>query len=117
MNYLAHALLAEPYAHSVLGNLAGDLVKGPLSAHRLHPRVADGVRRHRRIDALTDAHAQSHALRQLFERSQRRYAPIVQDVVFDFFLTRHWERFCSIDRRAFTKDVYRVLSGASRVAA
>lgn len=54
MNYLAHALLAEPYSLSIIGNIAGDLVKGPLHQHRLHPRVAQGVRRHRSVDAVVE---------------------------------------------------------------
>lgn len=110
MNYLAHALLAEPYAHSLIGNLAGDLVKGPLERHELHPRIADGIRRHRRIDVLTDTHPDYQALRRLFPQGLRRVAGIVLDVVFDHLLCSHWARFSSWDRVDFTRSVYAVLS-------
>ncbi|WOJ96605.1 ACP phosphodiesterase [Congregibacter brevis] len=109
MNYLAHALLAEPYAHSLIGNIAGDLVKGPLSQHRLHPRVADGVRRHRRVDVLTDRHDAYRSLRSLFPEGERRYSGLVLDVLFDHYLVRHWQRFTDWQRDAFLEGTYRVL--------
>lgn len=109
MNYLAHALLAEPYAHSLIGNLSGDLVKGSLANHDLHPQVAVGVRRHRSVDALTDAHPRHEALRALWPSPQRRYAGIVLDVIFDHFLTRHWQRFTCWSQGEFIAMVYSVL--------
>jgi len=109
MNYLAHALLAEPHAYSVIGNIAGDLVKGRVESHSLHPRVADGVRRHRRVDALTDAHPRYQALRSLFPREHRRIGSIVLDVLFDHYLTLDWSMLSAIDRDDFIDDVYTVL--------
>ncbi|MFT4873030.1 ACP phosphodiesterase [Congregibacter sp.] len=109
MNYLAHALLAEPYAHSLIGNIAGDLVKGPLSRHALHPRVADGVRRHRRVDTLTDRHSAYLALKTLFPSGYRRYAGLVLDVLFDHYLVQHWHRYSNWSRDAFLDDTYAVL--------
>lgn len=109
MNYLAHALLAEPYAHSLIGNIAGDLVKGPLSKHDLHSRVADGVRRHRRVDSLTDNHSDYRALKLKFPEGERRYAGLVLDVLFDHFLVLHWRRFSHWDRGVFIDGIYQVL--------
>ncbi|EED30917.1 putative acyl carrier protein phosphodiesterase [gamma proteobacterium NOR5-3] len=110
MNYLAHALLAEPYAHSLIGNIAGDLVKGPLAKHDLHPRVADGVRRHRRVDSLTDSHNSYLALKGRFPQGQRRYAGLVLDVLFDHYLVRHWQRYSHWSRDAFLDGTYRILN-------
>ncbi|MEE4277764.1 MAG: ACP phosphodiesterase [Halieaceae bacterium] len=110
INYLAHALLAEPHAYSVIGNVAGDLVKGRIEDHRLHPRVADGVRRHRRVDALTDAHPRYRALVSAFPVRYRRVAPIVLDVLFDHYLSRLWTRVTAIDRDDFIDGVYAVLT-------
>ncbi len=98
MNYLAHALLAEPHRYSIIGNIAGDLVKGRLDDHPLHPRVADGVRRHRRVDALTDAHPAYRSSVAAFSPKYRRVAPIVLDVLFDHFLFTAWGRVTGIDR-------------------
>ena len=109
MNFLAHALLSEPYAHSLIGNLGGDFVKGPLRSQELHPRVLDGVRRHRRIDALTDVHPGYAELRPLFLPAQRRYAGVVLDVLLDHVLWRSWPRFSSWDRECFVDGTYEVL--------
>lgn len=84
-------------------------MKGPLAAHALHPRVADGIRRHRRVDTLTDAHPQYRSLKRLFPRQERRFAGIVLDVLFDFLLCRHWSMFSNWERAEFTAGVYEVL--------
>jgi acyl carrier protein phosphodiesterase len=115
MNYLAHALLAEPYSLSVIGNVAGDLVKGPLQDQALHPRVAHGLRRHRLVDVLTDGHPRYRALKALFPATQRRYAGIVLDVFFDYCLTRHWAHFSAWDRAIFVEGMYRALSDFPRM--
>lgn len=109
MNYLAHALLAEPYAHSLIGNIAGDLVKGRLAEQALHPRVIDGIRRHRWVDVVTDGHPRYQALRAGFPREHRRYAGIVLDVLFDHYLSRHWHRFSHWKQEQFIAGVYAVL--------
>ena len=90
--------------------MAGDLVKGPLHRQALHPRVADGVRRHRRVDALTDKDPHHLALRRLFPGSQRRTSGIVLDVLFDHFLHRHWSRFSTWPIDEFVGSVYAVLT-------
>ena len=110
MNYLAHALLAEPHAYSVIGNIAGDLVKGRVENHALHPRIADGIRRHRRVDALTDAHPRYLELKVLFPPEHRRIAAVVLDVLFDHYLTRDWSLLSSLDRDEFIDGVYAVLA-------
>lgn len=109
MNYLAHALLAQPYAHSVIGNIAGDMVKGPLAGHCLHPLVAAGVARHRQVDVLTDQHGAYTALKARFPQGQRRYSGLVLDVLFDHYLAIHWTRFSAWSRDAFVESTYCVL--------
>ena len=109
VNYLAHALLAQPDPGALIGNLAGDHVKGPLASQALHPRVAAGVRRHRRVDALTDAHPAYGASLVRFPRGERRYAGIALDIAFDYFLVRHWARFSAQPLEPFRQHVYRVI--------
>lgn len=109
MNYLAHALLAEPHRYSIIGNIAGDHVKGRLEHHALHPRVADGVRRHRRVDALTDGNPWYRSSVARFSPAHRRVAPIVLDVLFDHFLFDAWGEHSDLNRDAFIDSVYAVL--------
>ncbi|MEM1144003.1 MAG: ACP phosphodiesterase [Pseudomonadota bacterium] len=109
MNFLAHALLSEPYAYSLIGNVSGDFVKGTLASSALHPRVIDGVRRHRRIDVLTDAQPQYRYLRGRFQHSHRRYHGLVLDVLLDHLLLKHWDRISSWKPEAFIEATYQTL--------
>ncbi|ATZ10846.1 ACP phosphodiesterase [Erwinia amylovora] len=91
MNYLAHLHLAHLANSSLLGNLMADYVRGD-PRHQWPTRIADGINLHRRIDALTDALPQVRLARQLFRSETRRVAPITLDVIWDHFLTHHWNK-------------------------
>lgn len=123
MNYLAHFHLAWPDENLVAGGLEGDYHKGPLPG-TLPPDLLDGVRLHRAIDGFTDRHPLLAQQRQAFPEDSRRYAGILMDLCFDYFLTRHWDRFCDLSQRDFSEAVYVILSdreaslsaGAQRMA-
>jgi acyl carrier protein phosphodiesterase len=92
VNYLAHLFLAGDSAESLIGNLAGDFVKGPIG-ERFSPGIAEGIRNHRRIDAFTDAHPAVAAFRRLLIPEHGHYARVIADVFFDHFLSNHWSTF------------------------
>lgn len=110
MNHLAHAFLAGANPQHLVGNVAGDFLKGPLEALELPPGIRRGVQQHRRIDAFVDGHPRLAELRNGFPPAQRRYAGIVLDVAFDHYLVRHWSRFTNGGRREFIDRVYRILA-------
>lgn len=89
MNFLAHLHLATLADSSLLGNLMADFVRGNPDG-QYTPDVVAGIRMHRRIDVITDAHPEVKAARQLFSADYRRVAPIALDVLWDHFLARHW---------------------------
>src|SRR3954452_7349199 len=64
VNYLAPLLLAEQTAESLIGNLAGDFVKGRIGED-VPPKIAEGIRHHRRVDAFTDSHPSVAAFRRV----------------------------------------------------
>jgi acyl carrier protein phosphodiesterase len=109
VNDLAHALLSQPDPSALIGNVTGDYVKGPLHAQALHPRVLAGVRRHRRVDALTDAHPAYRRALARFPTGERRFAGIALDLAFDYFLISNWSNFTAVPFRAFRQRVYRSL--------
>ena len=92
MNYLAHLFLAEETAESLIGNLAGDFVKGPLG-ERFPPAIAEGIRHHRRVDAFTDEHPSVAAFRRVLIPEQGHYARVIADVFFDHFLAVDFDRW------------------------
>jgi len=90
MNHLAHLFLAGDTPESLIGNLAGDFVKGPL-ADRFPPAIAEGIREHRRIDAYTDAHPAVAAFRRVLLPDHGHYARVIADMFFDHFLACRFE--------------------------
>lgn len=109
MNHLAHLVLADPEPASIIGNLAGDFVKGPIDLS-WPAALREGVQLHRRIDSYTDAHAELREVKNLFSRARRRFAGVILDVAFDHFLSCHWQRYVRPERREFIDSVYAVLT-------
>ncbi|WP_148253956.1 acyl carrier protein phosphodiesterase [Aidingimonas lacisalsi] len=88
MNFLAHAWLAKAGNDDFLyGNLIADGVKGRDLSAWPHD-VSAGIRYHRHVDALVDAHPQVKQARRRAPSQQRRYAGIALDLVWDHFLAR-----------------------------
>lgn len=94
MNYLAHLLLAQPNTDSRIGNLLGDFYHGT-RLEQLSPAVAAGLYNHRAVDWFTDHDADVRAARLLFSPQMRRFAAIALDMLFDFYLIKHWSLFFS----------------------
>jgi len=86
MNFLAHAHLSRHGSDDFLyGNLIADGVKGD-RLDGWSPETAEGIRHHRRVDAMIDRHAEVLALRRMAPATQRRYVGIALDLVWDHFL-------------------------------
>ena len=94
MNYLAHLFLAGSSAESLIGNLAGDFVKGRIGDD-FPPAIADGIRHHRRVDAFTDSHPSVSAFRRVLIPEHGHYARVIADVFFDHFLALDFTRYSS----------------------
>ncbi|WP_051277988.1 ACP phosphodiesterase [Solimonas flava] len=100
MNFLAHLWLADRTGTSLAGSVLGDVVRGAeLSAYPAE--IALGVRLHRRVDAATDRHPLTQALRATFPAATRRYAGIVLDLAADYALARDWARHADEPLAAF----------------
>ena len=121
MNYLAHLFLADDTAESLIGNLGGDFVKGPIG-DRFEPAVARGILEHRRIDTFTDGHPAVAAFRRVLTPDHGHYARVIADVFFDHFLSRNWtdystETFDEFLGRVFSKLDTRVDAMPERLRA
>ena len=110
MNWLAHVLLSENHIESQLGNLLTDPLKGR-AWQGASTRVHTGIKMHLLIDSFTDTHplvSQSKAI--LTPRGHLK--GVVLDVLYDHFLSLHWDKFCSIEREVFLDDFrFRALEG------
>jgi acyl carrier protein phosphodiesterase len=105
VNYLAHLLLAEQTAESLIGNLAGDFVKGRIGDD-VPPGIATGIRHHRRVDAFTDSHPSVAAFRRVLIPEHGHYARVIADVFFDHFLAIDFTRYASESLDVFLHRVY-----------
>lgn len=105
MNHLGHFLLAPEDDPARAGTLMADVVRGS-DLGAFAPRVALGIRLHRRVDALVDSAPELAPLRERVTPPLRRYAGIVLDVLIDHVLIRHWARLHGSDRSAFHTGVY-----------
>jgi acyl carrier protein phosphodiesterase len=105
VNYLAHLFLAESTAESLIGNLAGDFVKGRI-ADDMPPGIAAGIRHHRRVDAFTDSHPSVAAFRRVLIPEHAHYARVIADVFFDHFLAIDFTRYAREPLDEFLRRVY-----------
>lgn len=116
MNYLAHLALipsnsGERSDALRIGNLLGDFIKGTESSLRLQlpADLVDGIILHRAIDKFTDSHPAFLASKQLLAPERRRYAGVVVDIIYDHFLSLHWEKYHTGKLDQFISNIYTIL--------
>lgn len=105
MNHLAHLFLASPGTESLIGNLSGDFVKGPLG-DRFPSGIAEGIRQHRRIDAFTDSHPAVAAFRRVLIPDHGHYARVIADMFFDHFLASRFDELGGEPLEEFLSRVF-----------
>lgn len=109
MNFLAHTLFAQGNAERIAGQFCGDFIRGSdLSDYPLG--IQQGIRRHRRIDAYTDKHAAVKATHDVFKPPVRRFAGIITDVVFDYFLATNWDSYSDVPLAQHVATVHEALN-------
>lgn len=91
MNFLAHLHLAHLAKSSLSGNILADFIRGN-PADSFAPEIVAGIYMHRRVDALTDGLPEIAIARQWFRPETRRVSPISLDIIWDHFLSLHWQR-------------------------
>lgn len=109
MNWLAHIYLAEPGAESWVGAVAADWVKGEARA-RFSPAVQRGFALHRAIDLYTDVHPVVLHSQSRIQAPYKRYAGVLIDVFYDYFLSVNWAEYCPRPRGEFITTVYNALA-------
>jgi acyl carrier protein phosphodiesterase len=105
VNWLAHVFLSEPSVEFQLGNLLADVVRGP----RREAMSADFVRGavcHKAIDAFTDAHPIVRRSRARISSEHRRFSGVLDDVFYDYYLARDWQRYSATALDAYTAAFY-----------
>ncbi len=109
MNYLAHFYLSFENEDLILGNLAGDVVKGD-DWKNFPPGIAKGILLHREIDFFTDTHPTTFLLKKQIVPFAGRFSGPVSDIVRDHFLSVCWPEFSEKSIPEFSDNIYGVLS-------
>ncbi len=92
MNFIAHLFLSRNDEGLMIGNYIGDAVKGKMYLD-YDKSIRDGILLHRQIDKFTDDHVSSKAIKKLFIPQYHKYAGVVVDLVYDYFLCENWQRY------------------------
>jgi acyl carrier protein phosphodiesterase len=112
MNYLAHLYFAQKTPGSHLGSLMPDFsgMSAEEATLRFGRDVGEAVQLHRAIDMFTDTHSVvASCAHHLFPR-HRHYSRVIIDIVFDYFLSKHWTAFSDVHLDDFSEKAYQHLS-------
>ena len=109
MNYLAHCFLSCTNEDMLIGNFITDFInKGEESKYS--GEILEGIQLHRAIDSFTDKHPASLALRKLLRPRHGKYAPVVVDLIWDYFLSINWKLYSGASFELFCDNIYDILS-------
>lgn len=72
-----------------------------------------GILLHREIDSFTDQHPVVAEARNVISPERRRLGGIIIDIAFDYYLTRHWDKFSTEERRVTISRGYATMAMVS----
>lgn len=108
MNYLAHIALSGENTDIMIGNFIGDFIKG--SDYNKYPAdLRKGMLLHRAIDSFTDNHPLTIQSKRRFYKEFPKVGGIITDILYDYFLCQHWEKFYTIPLDEFISKTYKRL--------
>jgi acyl carrier protein phosphodiesterase len=108
MNFLAHFFLAFDEPGLMVGNFLADFLN-KRQTELLSIPVQQGISLHRAIDTFTDNHPEVKKSIQQLRPRHRKYAPVIVDVYYDYFLHRNWDLYSHTPKSEFSAKVYAAL--------
>lgn len=105
MNLVAHQYLSFNNPSLQIGNLLGEVVKG--NKYNEYPyEIKKGIILHRAIDDFTDSHPIVKQSTSYFHSTQHKYAPILVDLMYDYYLIKHWRDYHPTSFQIFKLSCY-----------
>ena len=108
MNYLAHIVLSGENTDVMIGNFIGDFIKGN-SFNNYPKELRKGMLLHRAMDSFTDSHPLTLKSKRRFYTEFPKVGGIITDILYDYFLCQHWNKFYHIELDTFIKNTYKTL--------
>jgi len=105
LNFLAHCYLSCSDEGVLVGNFITDFLT-PRDARKYNGAISKGIQLHRKIDAFTDRHPQSRELLVMLRKRHGKYAPVVVDLIWDYYLSSNWNQYSELSLDAFTSETY-----------
>ncbi len=93
MNFLAHTLLSCQNEDMLIGNFMADFLTKN-EAEAVKPSLRQGIEVHKRIDSFTDSHPSVLEAIKILRPTQKKYSPVVVDILLDYILTQKWSQYC-----------------------
>jgi len=109
MNFLAHLYLSGNNPKVMVGNFAGDFVKGKQAIQQFEPEIIRGIELHRAIDEFTDTHSTVQKSKNTLRPKYRHYSGVIVDVFYDHFLAKNWHMFSDDLLPDFADRAYHLL--------
>lgn len=108
MNFLAHIYLSGNEEEIIVGNFMGDYVKG--RDYLKYPNnIKEGLLIHRKIDYFTDCHPITRQSKRHVDEKYGKYAGIIIDIFYDFFLINDWNLYCNTSLNTFVNNTFELL--------
>ncbi|GAA5220562.1 acyl carrier protein phosphodiesterase [Membranihabitans marinus] len=105
MNYLAHLFLSDNQDDLRFSNFLTDMMTIK-EVRALPEKFQKGVNLHRFIDEFTDQHPINKELVKQMHPYFKKYASVVLDVFFDYFLFENWSNYSTLNFSEFSTMQY-----------
>ena len=93
----------------IAGNFMADFITN-VQLKEFSSGIVQGVRLHRAIDEFTDRHPKVAEFNSRLRKTQNKYAPVVTDILIDYFLTTAWQQWHQTPVREFADSIYHILN-------
>lgn len=108
MNFLAHLFLSGTNEQVMIGNFIADSIRHKEIKNQ-PVDVQKGIQLHQRIDSFTDTHPKVKECTKLLHAAHGKYAPVLIDIFYDYFLIKNWSRYTDLDFEEFIQNAYHIL--------
>ncbi|MDF1823278.1 MAG: ACP phosphodiesterase [Verrucomicrobiales bacterium] len=96
--HLSHGCCPDTLTGNVMADYLGRYEPVDQLSESMRERLMPGILLHREIDQFTDQHPVVARACEHISPDRRRLGGIILDIAFDYYLTRHWEKFSAEKR-------------------
>jgi acyl carrier protein phosphodiesterase len=105
LNHLAHFFLSGKNKYVLLGNFSADFINNK-DLKTIDKSLLMGIHLHKRIDSFTDSHPIVKHSTKLLHPYHHKYAPVLVDIFYDYFLAKNWVKYSNEPVQDFVGYVY-----------